>query len=405
MKMNEKQANAISDDSRSVFLLSGAGTGKTRVITAKIQHIHTQNEYKPTFLILSFTKRSIFELKSRLKNLGDNVFITTFHGLAYHIVKPEIGNGIFDSKYRSLLDMSDDSLLMIASEKRLMKKNDVTTKTFKDYSAFLHKNQLIDYLDLEILALKKMKNIRHNELNDFKYDYIFIDEFQDTSDIQFMLLKLLSRHDTKIFAVGDPDQSIYSFRGTGEKVIESFIDAFGAKKLLLDLNYRCSRQILFHANNLISYNKHQYRKKLAGVKIDEGIVKSFLVHSKSTEASLVLLNIKECLKRGYQQSDIGVLFRNHKDAQFIKYAFYNSYLTDVHLLSMHQSKGLEFKIVIIIGLRKYHYESKKNLEEERRLFFVSITRAMDELYIYMPVDKANISRFIKEGKIKYETLD
>lgn len=405
MKMNEKQAEAVKDNSRSVFLLSGAGTGKTRVITSKILDISAKSEVKPTFLVLSFTRRSVSELKYRLINVIDNVFITTFHGLALHIIKPEFCNHIFDSKYRSLLDLSDDSLAMIAAEKRLMKNNNTATKPFNDYSTFLQKNRLIDYIDLEIMALHKLKNIRDNAANDFQYDYIFIDEFQDTSDIQFSLLKLLVQTHTKIFAVGDPDQSIYSFRGTGKKVIENFISIFEAKKLLLDLNYRCSRQILFHANNLISYNKHQYRKKLTGVKMSEGIVKSFLVQNKLNEESLVILNIKDCLKRGFQQKEIAVIFRNHKDAQLIKYGFYNSYLSDIHLLSMHQSKGLEFKIVIIIGLRKYTYPNRNILEEERRLFFVSITRAMDELYIYMPIDKSNVSRFIKEGKFKYETLD
>lgn len=405
MNMNEKQSVAIKCESNHIFLLSGAGTGKTRVITSKIEHILNVSYSKPSFLILSFTKRSIFELKSRLCKSTDNIFVTTFHGLANSIVNHSKDKRILDDKYRSLSPMSDDELLLIANEKRLLKNNHKTTMRFNDYSLFLSKNGLIDYLDMEIGALSKLENMSKNDPLYPKFDYIFIDEFQDTSDIQFSMIKLLSGKNTKIFAVGDPDQSIYSFRGTGEKVIESYIKNYSAQKLVLDLNYRCSKKILFHANSLIQHNKRKFRKDLIGVKENFGIVKSILTHNKDNEESLVISNIRDCIKRGHQQKDIVVLFRNHKDAQLLRYGLFDSYLSDIQLLSMHQSKGLEFKVVIIIGLKKYNYPNKKVLEEERRLFFVSLTRAMDELYIYMPVDKNNISRFIKEAKIKYETHD
>ena len=89
----------------------------------------------------------------------------------------------------------------------------------------------------------------------------------------------------------------------------------------------------------------------------------------------------------------------------MRYALTDHYMTDIHLLSMHQSKGLEFKVVLIIGVKPVVYENKSTLYEERRLFFVSMTRAMDHLYVYGYLNNKGMSRFLKECKFKYETHD
>ena len=405
MYLNEKQQTAVACDDGAIFLLSGAGTGKTRVIVSKVKSILENFDTNSKILILSFTRRSVFDLKTKLQKTSDNLFITTFHGLCYSMISTDFDVKIFDSNFRSSLNLSDQEILQISAKKRLLDFSNITTKPFYEYSSFLAKNGLIDYTDLEILTLKKLKYSSSNDDESLRFDYIFIDEFQDTSWVQFEILKCLFLKHTKIFAVGDPDQSIYSFRGTGERVIETYIKTFKSSTLLLDLNYRCASKILLHANLLIRHNRSKFRKQLSGVKKDEGVVKCFLVKKSDIEKSLVILNIRKCIIEGYQQKDIAIIFRNHKDAVLIKQGLFDQYLSDVQLLSMHQSKGLEFKVVFIIGIKHRLFESKKVLYEERRLLFVAMTRAMDRLYIVGHVRDSKVSRFLKECKFKYETLD
>ena len=405
MKMNEKQQLAIESNEQSVFLLSGAGTGKTSVITNKVNWIMTKISPNSKILILSFTKRSVFDLKKRFSKTNDNLFITTFHGLCYHMISADFDIHLFDAKFRSSLELSDAELLQISASKRLLDFRRTITKPFYEYSSFLTKNQLIDYTDLEILTLEKLKKSGKNLPEDATFDYIFIDEFQDTSMVQFELLKMLCQPKTIIFAVGDPDQSIYSFRGTGLNIIDAYVKTFHASVLNLDQNYRCSVKILYHANLLIKHNRSKLRTNLKGIKKSEGTVQCHLIRKVEEEVSLVILNIRSLLKSGFQQKEIAIIFRNHKDVVRLRYALTDHYMTDIHLLSMHQSKGLEFKVVLIIGVKPVVYENKSILYEERRLFFVSMTRAMDHLYVYGYLNNKGMSRFLKECKFKYETHD
>ncbi|MDY0210390.1 MAG: ATP-dependent helicase [Acholeplasma sp.] len=402
MEMNEKQKLVIGSKDKHIFLLAGAGTGKTRVITEKIRQLIRNEGFTDSVLVLSFTNKSVLDIKKRLAISADNLLVTTFHGLCYRIVSSYISVNLFDDSKKSLVGLSDAMLLEIYNQKRRFENNNGSTEPFLRYHRFLQENQLIDYIDLEKFALNYLLKKQDSVIEQFKYTHIFVDEFQDTSDIQFELLKCLSKESRSVFSVGDPDQSIYRFRGTGEKVIQNYLKYFKAKVFVLDYNYRCKKQIVLYANRLIACNKRRIKKTLIAYKEEHGVVSVHRFDSLESETLFVMDRIKSFIGIGYLPKDIAILYRNHSDASMLKNNLGESYYMDINLLTLHQSKGLEFKIVFIIGNKVRKYQNKKELEEERRLFFVGMTRAMDKLLISV-LTKTDKPRFVKELKCQYET--
>lgn len=405
MNYTLKQAEIIEASKVNSFVIAGAGSGKTSTIIGRIDHILSKEDKFAKILVLSFTKDAVNELKMRLAKSTVNVSIMTFHSLCFQMVSLHNSIRLFDDKYRSLLALSDADLLSISSEKRLSDFKNMTTKRNNTYMRFLSENGLIDYIDLENLAIEYLieNKMKHNFL--YRFDYIFVDEFQDVSDIQYTLLKLLKFDFSTYFAVGDPNQSIYRFRGTGSQIIKRYNKDFNAKLFYLNENFRSTPNILFHSNSLIKYNKDDFKLTLNSIKTAVGTVLCYVCESQFSESSLVLLNIRKLLSNGIRAKDVAILYRFQRDAITIKKQLRSMYILDLNLMTIHQSKGLEFKAVFIIGSNSYHYDSKEDLREERRLFYVAMTRAKDFLFITSNQGNKRISRFITEAKIKYETLD
>ncbi len=388
MILNEKQRKAVRTDARFLFLLAGAGTGKTHVITERIRSLIEHGADPSRILAITFTRKATLEMRERTDN--PDVHIHTFHQFAY---------GYLSNKERRLYDetkspFSKEQLLSFSIYKNGLFRG-LRPRGFKAYQRDLQQHHLMDYDDLllEFDRLLKEKRVT------LDLDYIFIDEFQDTNDLQYAVLKKMIGKDTAVFAVGDPDQSIYRFRGASENIILRFVQDYRAKQETLDLNYRSDQAIIEHANRLIAHNRRSFKKTLASESSKEGTVLSFCYHDPEEEAQALTNRIRFLIRQGVQAEEIAVLYRTHGRSYELQFELLKEdlmfqeheetdhmYKEGVQLLTIHRAKGLEFDVVFIIGLEADFFPNNRENrlseeEEERRLMFVAMTRARQALYL------------------------
>lgn len=383
--LNSEQQQAVNANDRFIFLLAGAGSGKTTVLVNRVRRLIESGVDQKEVLLISFTKKSAAQLKTRI-GVDYEILATTFHGLCYQMLKTikEINIVLEDDLIKAGFQRNE--LLKIGLDKQfnIKKKSEIYLK----YEAYLEENQLIDFIDLENEVLKSFKTGQLNQFNLFKY--VFIDEFQDTSLSQFELLGYLISNQTHVFSVGDPDQSIYAFRGASSTVIEKYIKTYHAKTYTLLNNYRSSTSVIKYSNKLIMKNKKRIKKELRGIKKDEGKVEVFFYTNDYKE--VILNQVKSFYKKGYQPTDVVVLFRSHYQVSKIIYGDIG--FTEINMMSIHQSKGLEFPCVIVVGLEKNQFPLlDESIEEERRLLYVAMTRAEENLVLCFPKELKKRSRF------------
>lgn len=390
--LNINQTKAVMANDRFIFLLAGAGTGKTTVIVNRAKRLIELGYNK--ILLISFTKKSAESLKRRIGTEDPNVMTSTFHGFCYQALKD-----IYKLEMVKEEQLLENGFTMSEiKEIDILKRNQSKSSLLKRYDKFLKEDKLFDFTDLEILMLKRMKADRKfaTQIKE-KFDYIFIDEFQDTSKIQYELIKTLKTNKNSFFCVGDPDQSIYSFRGASKKVIDTYLSEFKASLYLLDLNYRSSIEIIRLSNNLIKHNQNRFSKELACFIREKGnvILKYFKEHEKKN--TYILNEIRNLLNKGIKQEQIAILYRNHSVANKLKNVLFETYYERIVFMTIHQAKGLEFKVVFLIGLNESILPMKdSNLEEERRLMFVGVTRAERYLYLIVNLETHKPSQFILE---------
>jgi len=383
-KYDDMQKAAISSKFQHIALIAGAGSGKTTVLIQKIKEILKSGVNPKKILAITFTKKASLEMKERLKN--DNVLIKTFDSFCYQLLENK-------EKLKILDEVS------IFSKKDLSAFNlfDVNLKTgnmpinYQKYVLYKKTNNFVDFNDIEYQALKIIKSKK------IKYDYILIDEFQDTNLLQLKLFESLIKKDTKTFIVGDPDQSIYQFRGANNQVLSYFIKKYNSQLLFLTNNYRSTNDIVAIANSLIIKNKNRFEKKLVSIGNKNGKIRITSFKNEVEEYNYVVADY-ESSKHEY--NSFAVLFRTHIQGFLYKKYFYDK--EKVKVLSIHESKGLEFEVVYIIGVNKnvfpsINQDTNLKIEEERRLFFVAITRAKLKLLISYNSQK---SKFIRELKFK-----
>lgn len=389
--LNINQTKAVMTKDRFVFLLAGAGTGKTRVIVERAKRLIKEGISASNILIISFTRKSV---KDIIVKLNDNaITVTTYHGFCYsHLsqfktIELAIKDELIDAGF------NNDQLRVIDINKR-SNKNTLLTKK---YNLYLKKYNLLDFTDLEIVffnLLKKDCNFRNKITTQYKY--IFIDEFQDTSLMQFYLLEMLVTKKTYLFCVGDPNQAIYFFRGANDKIIKRYINKFKANIYFLDLNYRSSKYIINAANNIINQSNSIFKNKLHYIKKDFGHLKVKYFDSYLSQISYIDTEVRKHLKR-FKQYEIAIIYRNHHIGVKLKEHFFNTYYEDLNFYTIHQAKGLEFEVVFFIGLEEGNLPMTSiNVKEERNLFYVGVTRAKTYLYLCSVVSNSRPSRFIKE---------
>lgn len=381
MLLNKEQELAVTSNERCIFLIAGAGSGKTRVIVERIKRLILNGVDPNEILCITFTNKATDEMKERLK--GYDVATHTFHGYCYQVLSSHKTFQVFE--YNN--EFSPDEVLKVATYKNSLKSGK-KPKIYDNYEAYLSARNLLDFDDLMIEAFPYMGN--------HPFKHIFIDEFQDTNLLQYELLKRMFKEGVHIFAVGDPDQSIYAFRGARVELIGQYIKDYAAKLLKLEMNYRSNPWILEVSNKLIKKNMNRYKKRLIGIK-DKSHVPITYIGNKDRLYEEIIHIIKK-----YKLFDAVILFRNHYQIAYLKQLLKRHYLFNVRFLSFHESKGLEFRAVFIVGLEDLPYDKVniyKNTEEERRLLFVGMTRAMDYLFMF----STKKTSFIKNTnmKIKY----
>ncbi len=245
-----------------------------------------------------------------------------------------------------------------------------------------------------------------------KFQYILVDEFQDVNNLQVALIKLLLTDQTQLFCVGDDWQSIYGFRGSDVSYIIDFEKHFPDSNIIkLNLNYRSTQNIVGASNEVIKHNKFKVEKEIRASKRSEHKIVVYAGNDEKENIQFCLDRVRELLEEGLTSEDILFLYRRSKMYAPYFYRFRDEPLR-VQAKTIHAAKGLEAKVVFILGLtegyggfpdiwledRVFQVIKKANhdllLEEERRLFYVAITRAKDKLFLI--TEKGNESSFLKE---------
>ena len=301
--LNDKQYEAVINTEGPCLVIAGAGSGKTKVLTHKIAYIMEQKKALPwNILAITFTNKAANEMKERIEKLigdaGKDMWIGTFHSICVRILRKFIDRIGFETSF-IIFDSTDQKTLIKQCMKELEiddkllndksisaeisnAKNDMiepdsyTLKAHGDfrkekianvytlYQKRLKENNAIDFDDIINYTIKiLMENPDVLEYYSNKFQYILVDEYQDTNKSQFTLVTMLASKHGNITAVGDNDQGIYSFRGADISNILNFERDFpGTKIIKLEQNYRCTGNILKVANAVIKNNEVKYDKKL-----------------------------------------------------------------------------------------------------------------------------------------------
>ena len=341
--LNNEQKKAAMTIDGAVLILAGAGSGKTKTITTRLAYLISLGIDPASILTLTFTNKAANEMRERAFKLIDNTnlssppLLCTFHKfgllfLKFYIHKLNRKNNfvIIDSDdKKKILKMIDKELTtsMVASaiskfKNSIMSPNEVKrnftdniyikiASIYEKYEQYLIKNNLVDFDDLLLLTYKILD--QYPEIADEysnRYQYIMVDEYQDTNELQYKILKKLCKNHNNICVVGDDDQSIYGWRGACIKNILTFKDNFENVSLIkLEYNYRSTNKILECANNLIEYNRDRLGKILKSTKDDGEDIRLYESNDENEESAKIAIDIKKLLKNGVRASEIAILYR------------------------------------------------------------------------------------------------
>ncbi|MDR1554787.1 MAG: UvrD-helicase domain-containing protein [Campylobacteraceae bacterium] len=344
--LNESQLEAVKIIDNPILILAGAGSGKTRTITSRLAYLIGEVGIDPAnTLTLTFTNKVANEMRERALNLlrEANIkvlyppLLCTFHKfgllfLKFHISRLERKNNFVvidnDDKKRILKSFEINIPSSIVSNEISRYKNSfilphtamaqADQKDYKNialsyerYEEYLKQNNLVDFDDLLTLTYKILDENRDLcEETSQRYQYIMVDEYQDTNDLQYRLLKKLCLTHSNICVVGDDDQSIYGWRGANIKNILEFSQMFDDTQVIkLEYNYRSTDEILFAANELIEHNRSRLGKILKST-IGKGKEIEFLESAdENQEASAIAMKVKKLIENGVNPRNIAILYR------------------------------------------------------------------------------------------------
>ena len=339
--LNKNQIEAATTHEGPVMVFAGAGSGKTRTLTYRVASMIESGISPYNILAITFTNKATNEMKSRLYDVvGGKVkyaTISTFHSLCARILRQDI-EAIGYKKDFEIIDEDDQvEIIKDALEIANIDKKKFTPKQMRKminyhkcfnlkpsspieqlvYNTYEQLMKELSKLDFEDLLIKTYELFRNHldilEKYRSKFQYILVDEFQDTNLIQYKIVKLLALHHRNIFVVGDDDQSIYSFRGTNYENMQLFKKDFPEHKIIiLDQNYRSTQTILDGSNRLISNNKDRHGKQLySEIKGNESDVVVNNSQDERDEVDYVVARIKEGIRYyNKKYSDFAILYRS-----------------------------------------------------------------------------------------------
>lgn len=357
--LNPVQQEAVKTTDGPLLLMAGAGSGKTRVLTHRIAYLMAEKHVAPwNILAITFTNKAAREMKERVESIlgpgADDIWISTFHSMCVRILRRDIDR-IGINRNFSILDTADQLSVIkgILKERNLdpkkfdprsilgtisSAKNELTepeefskvaggyydqvvSDVYADYQKKLLKNQSLDFDDLIMTTIKLFDRVPEVlEFYQRKFQYIHVDEYQDTNRAQYMLVKRLAERFQNLCVVGDSDQSIYRWRGADITNILSFEKDYpNASVILLEQNYRSTKRILRAANEVIKNNSNRKPKNL-WTENDEGIkISYYRGDNEFGEGQFVAGKIHQLHSTGKRKlSDIAILYRTNAQSRVIE---------------------------------------------------------------------------------------
>lgn len=349
-KLNEKQKQAVITTDGALLILAGAGSGKTRVITNKIAYLIEEKNVNPyNILAITFTNKAAKEMQSRVEDLigidSKRVWISTFHAFCTRILRYEASHLLYENNF-TIYDTQDKQVLIkncmdilgydketlniasVASEISRAKdsmvsvddyeteatsdyRNSKIARVYRLYQEELKKNNAMDFDDLIYNCIRLFK-LHKEVLGKYqdKFEYIMVDEYQDTNYSQYLLIKMLSQKHKNICVVGDDDQSIYGWRGADIRNILEFEKDFeNVIQIKLEQNYRSTSNIINAAGTVIKNNEGRKDKRIWTSSDNGDKITIYEATSENDESLYVAQNIRKLTEQGYKYSDFAVLYR------------------------------------------------------------------------------------------------
>ena len=352
--LNKEQLKAVKHIDGPMLVLAGAGSGKTKVLTNRIAYLIEQGVSTDNILAITFTNKAAKEMKDRVIKLigydAKSIQISTFHSFGLKIIKENYARLGYKSNF-VILD-SDDTLTVV---KKIMKDLNLNPKfynpreirnkissaknelmdpekyskvefdsniieVYRKYNKKLLINNSVDFDDLLILPIRLFREYPDVlKYYQDKYQYVLIDEYQDTNEAQYIFSKMLCNNHKNIFVVGDNDQAIYAFRGANYKNILNFEKDYpNAKVIMLEENYRSTQNILDAANSVIKHNKMRKDKNLWCNNDIGSKVKYVKVETDKEECAYVSEKIKELHDNNVSYDEIAILYRTNAQSRLIE---------------------------------------------------------------------------------------
>ncbi len=354
--LNPQQLEVVKSGPGPILVIAGAGSGKTRTLTYRVAHLIESGIEPHRILLLTFTNKAAGEMVNRVSAIAPSetrkIWGGTFHSIANRILRIHINRLGYEANY-TIMDQKDSqdlletclqelghkkkdgimpqgsallNIISLAKNKRIPLK-DILEQRYPFFLDFVDeiekindlyrdkkkKQNLLDFDDLLLFWLHLMENdLDLHEYYSDRFQYILVDEYQDTNKLQADIIDTLASKHKNIMVVGDDSQSIYSFRGADFKNIMDFPKKYpGAKICKLEYNYRSSPQILDFANEVITFNERQFRKTLKPIK-DKGVHPYLIAPQNIFQQSTFVANqIQECIYNGIPAEEIAVLYRAH----------------------------------------------------------------------------------------------
>ena len=351
--LNKKQKEAVVTTEGPLLIMAGAGSGKTRVLTHRIAYLIHEKHVNPwNILAITFTNKAASEMKSRVSNLveegGEDVWVSTFHSMCVRILRREIDRIGYSSQF-TIAGSSEQNTLMkrvlkklnldpkkfspraILSEisnakNELMSEKDyeqnasnywqkTVAKCYNEYQKELRLSETVDFDDLIMLTVRLFEE--HPEVLSFyqnKFQYIHVDEYQDTNHAQYRLVHLLGQRFENVCVVGDADQSIYGWRGADmQNILDFEKDYPKAKTILLEQNYRSTKNILQAANTVIQNNVNRKEKKLWTDNTQGEKISVYFASDEYAETNYVADQIEKMMREDPSMSynDFAILYRTN----------------------------------------------------------------------------------------------
>ncbi|RFU68916.1 DNA helicase PcrA [Peribacillus saganii] len=357
--LNEQQQQAVKCTDGPLLIMAGAGSGKTRVLTHRIAYLMVEKQVAPwNILAITFTNKAAREMKERISSIlggaAEEIWVSTFHSMCVRILRRDIDRIGYNRNF-SILDTTDQQSVIkqILKDKNIDPKkfdhrailgsissaknelitpeeysknaggyyDQVASEVYTEYQKRLRKNQALDFDDLIMMTIHLFQRVPEVlEYYQRKFQYIHVDEYQDTNRAQYMLVKQMASRFKNLCVVGDSDQSIYGWRGADIANILSFEkDYSSANMIFLEQNYRSTKRILQAANKVIENNSNRKPKNLWTENAEGSKIFYLRAESEQGEAQFVAGKILELVKQGDKTfSDIAILYRTNAQSRVME---------------------------------------------------------------------------------------